>query len=454
MALLGTALVGLVLRLAYVAAVGPRIKLGLDSIWYTLVARTLATSHVYVDPVLLFHGVTKPTANFPPLYPTFLATLYRLGITTPKSYQVVGAFCGAATVVLTGLLGRRVSGRPVVGVAAAGLVAVSPVLIATDASVMSETVAVPISVAVLLAATWAAASRSLVRWAVVGALAGLVALARGEALGIGLLLVPAAVLAAPGASLRRRGAQCAVALVATAVVVAPWVVRNQTAFHPPILLSSNADSVLAGANCSAVYRGPDIGLWDFACTDYSRRSTLGEARYAHTIGEQGLRYARQHAGRLPLVMAVRVLRGWGLYNPWQQVRVESVESRSVGWGQLGWFVSILTLVLAVPGIVSLRHRRFELVLVAGPAALATLVLALTWGDQRFVLTAVPELAIAAALTLVAAGRRLRRTIGSTVPEPPGGAVREPEDEGVETYEPAPSAVLDAGRVPRARLTGA
>jgi hypothetical protein len=264
---------------------------------------------------------------------------------------------------------------------------------------MSETVAVPLVVGVLLCATWAASSGSIARWAAVGALGGLVALTRGDGLGVAVLIVPAAILTAPRQSWRRRVSQCAAALVAAALVIAPWVVRNASVFHPPVLFSSDADTAIAGANCAAVYHGSQIGLWNFGCTDYQRRNELGEARYSRTIGDQGLRYALNHADRLPVVMSLRMLRSWGLYNPVQQVRSDAVESRNVRWQQMAWFVSMLMLLLAIPGIVSLRHRRFELVVLAAPIFLVTAASALTFGDQRYVLTAVPELAIAVALTI-------------------------------------------------------
>jgi len=404
-ALTAIALVGVGFRLTYLALVGPHLKLGLDSIWYVLEATSLANSHHYSDPTLIFQGIHRPTANFPPLYPLFLAVLHKLGATTSHDYQVAGACCGGATVVLTGLLGRRIGG-PAVGLVAAGIVAVSPVLVATDATVMSETIAVPLTVAVLLAATWAAASCSVPRWGLVGALAGLVALARGEAIGLAMVLVPVLVISVPGVNRLRRLAQLGTVVGAAALVLAPWLIRNVEIFHPPVLLSSNLDSVLSGANCGPAYNGPMLGLWDFNCTDFSRRAVLGEARYSRQIGDRALHYAADHARRVPLVMGVRILRGWGLYDPAQQVRVEAVESRSIGWGQFAWFGSMATLALALPGMVSLRRRRLELAVVAGPAALATAVLALTWGDQRFVLTAVPALAVAASLSVLWVSHRL------------------------------------------------
>ena len=181
-----------------------------------------------------------------------------------------------------------------------------------------------------------------------------------------MVLVPVLVLCAPGANRRRRLAQLGMVVGTAALVVAPWLIRNVEVFHPPVLLSSNLDSVLAGANCGPVYDGPMLGLWDFNCTDNTHPAVLDEARHARQIGDRALRYAADHAARVPLVMGVRILRGWGLYDPAQQVRVEAVESRSVGWGQFAWFGSMVTLALALPGMVSLRRRRFELAVVARP----------------------------------------------------------------------------------------
>ena len=59
------------------------------------------------------------------------------------------------TVALTGLIGRRIAG-PRVGLLAAALAAISPILIAADGSMMAETVFVPLALGTMLLALHAA----------------------------------------------------------------------------------------------------------------------------------------------------------------------------------------------------------------------------------------------------------------------------------------------------------
>jgi len=58
------------------------------------------------------------------------------------------------------------------------------------------------------------------------------------------------------------------------------------------------------------------------------------------------------------------------------------------------------LVLAVPGVARVRRDRLALLILVGPPVLATVTVAFTYGNQRFVLDAVPVLCIAAAVSLV------------------------------------------------------
>ncbi len=397
------------MRVVYVLAVSRHVTLGLDAIFYELLAKGLAHGRGYSDPGTYFSaGVLRPTANFPPGYPFFLAAFDKLGVSSTTGMELVGASVAAVTVGATGYLGRSVSGRASVGLVAALLVALSPALIASAGSSMSETLSVPLMVLLLLAALWAARSaRAVLRWAVVGAVAGLLALVRSEDLLVAVLLVPAAIVAVPGHSWRGRLGRVAVTLTASLAVVSPWLVRNATTFHPPVFVSTAADKTLAGANCRTTYAGPLLGYWDFTCLGHNNLASGHEARYGQVLATEGRHYVQTHLSRVPLVLAVRALRAWGLYNPAQEARLARFETRSVGWQQLAWPVSTLLLLLAIPGVASLRRNRLALVLVAGPAMVDTLVVLLTYGNDRFVLSALPSLSIAAAAILVRLGSRLR-----------------------------------------------
>lgn len=402
------AVLGVVARVAYVLTVGNHITLGLDASWYILVGKGLALGHGYSDPSLfLSHNIETPTANFPPGYPIFLAALTKLGVTGVTGLKLGGAFLGGLTTLATGVLGRRLTGRPSVGLIAAGLVAVSPSLIASDGAAMSEALAVPLTVILLLAAAWAAASGSLVRWLLVGAIAGILAMVRAEDLLFALLLVPAAILVAPSVGARRRAVQILLALLTAIGVIFPWALRNYLTFDPPILLSTNAAKGIAGDNCKSTYQGLLIGYWDFNCLDHDQLATNHEALYGQALRDEGLHYVRTHLSQVPLVVTVRVLRSWGLFNPFQEARLAQVETRSVGWQQLAWATSLAVLIVAVPGIVALRRRRLALVLTAGPVVIGTLAVVASFGNDRYVLSALPAVCIGAAVTLSDLGARGR-----------------------------------------------
>ncbi len=430
-------------RVAYTLTIGQHLKLGLDATGYILLAAGLASGHGYANPAFVFSGFNKATANFVPGYPLFLAGLLKLGITTRTGFQLVGALCGGLTALLTGFFARRISGRASVGLIAAGLVAVSPVLIASDGSVMSETIAVPLTVGLLLAAAWAGASTSLLRWGAVGLIAGLLVLVRSEDLLTALLLVPAAALVAPSASLERRALQTVVAVTVVGAVLAPWVVRNYETFTPHVFLSSNDGKTLAGANCPTTYHGALIGYWDYSCIGHDALANSDEGEYDKVTRAEGTAYLRAHAGRVPLVVGARVLRAWGLFDPWQQARLDVLQTRSIGWQQLAWPPSVLVLVAAIPGIVRLRRNRLALVLVAGPVVIATVVVATTFGNPRYVVAATPSLCVGVAVTAMAVADRVGRRRHRVEPQSGSGPPRSSQV-GTTDQPQAPSPELEPG----------
>ena len=140
--LLGIALAGLAARIAYVEAVARHVKLGFDAAAYQILGIELAGGIGYSDPGTFFSSARKPTANFPPGYPLFIAGLHKLGAGSSVDVELAGALLGAVTVVATGILARRVGCSARVGLIAAALVAVSPTLIASAGSSMSESLSV------------------------------------------------------------------------------------------------------------------------------------------------------------------------------------------------------------------------------------------------------------------------------------------------------------------------
>ena len=89
---------GLAVRVFYVLAFSRHLHFGLDTIWYELVAGTVADGKGFVDPASFYgHGVAVPTAFHPPLYPAFLAAVHTTIGGSRTTYQIAGCVLGAVT---------------------------------------------------------------------------------------------------------------------------------------------------------------------------------------------------------------------------------------------------------------------------------------------------------------------------------------------------------------------
>jgi len=391
---------GLVLRLGYVLTFSDRIQFGLDTTWYELVSGTIVSGDGYVDPGKFYgHGVAVATAFRPPLYPSFLALVSEQIRSSQRTFQVVGCVVGLVTIVLVGLLGRRLVGDAV-GLCAAGLAAIYPVFLAVDASVMSETLYVPLIAGCLLAVYSAIDRPAVLRWVLVGGLAGAAALTRGDALVVVAVVVVPSALLAVRLPWRRRVGLAAVSLVVVAAVVAPWVLRNNHRLGTPTLTTLEAGTAIAGTNCPATYSGKMLGSWSFECTQRADQNRVSEVALTNELQREGRRYLFGHASRLPVVVPARVLRLWGLYDPAGQARFEAIESRNVGWQKFSWVVYLPIALLAVYGFVLLRRRRARLFPMMALLLSVTVTGALVYGNQRFRTSAEPVLLVGAAVAIV------------------------------------------------------
>src|SRR6202035_2245551 len=150
------------------------------------------SGHGFIRPYdWVFHHVARPTAEFPPLFTLLLGGVARLGAMSVTAQRLAMAVVGSLTIPLAGVLGRRVAG-PAAGLAAAAGVAVHPLLLGSDAILMSETLDTLIVTAALVLALRAVERPTPARWAALGAGVGAATLTRGEdALLLLLLVIPA-----------------------------------------------------------------------------------------------------------------------------------------------------------------------------------------------------------------------------------------------------------------------
>lgn len=298
-----------VARLAWVAAgvaVPPQ-----DTPDYDEIARNLLAGDGFVARQNWFgHELRSWRA---PLFPLFLAAVYRVAGTSHAAVQIAQCLLGAATVVLVYLLAHRLRPAlaPVAGVAAA----VYAPLVASAAEVMTEA----LFTALLVAAVWAALearARGGWRWsAAAGVLTGLAGLTRP----VGLLAAPALVAVAAweeraaGGPWRRRWLPFAIALCAgVAAALSPWTLRNAAVHGAFIPVSTHGGFIIARSNADAPdWRRP--GGWGIDRQTFER--VPGEVERDRQWLREGLAWIAGHPGIWLRLAGERFLRLWYVFRP-------------------------------------------------------------------------------------------------------------------------------------------
>jgi 4-amino-4-deoxy-L-arabinose transferase-like glycosyltransferase len=345
-----------------------------------------------------------PTAEHPPLWEVVLAGADLVGANGFLSHRLLGALIGTVTVVLIGLLARRLAG-PATGLVAAGIAAVYPMLWAADVSLMSETLYGALLVAALLAAT---ARRPIA----LGALLALAALTRGEALALLVLLVIPLFW--------RQWRPLALTFAAFLVVLAPWTIRNLATFEEPVLISNNANGIWIGANCPETYAGDLKGYWRFQCYTEEREGE-DESEFFLRQREQGLEYMRDNAERLPGVMVARFRRLLDVYDTGQSEFINAAEGRPVRPTRWGIYAFWIFGPLAVAGAIVLGRRgdRHALLILLAPVAMVVAVALATYGTTRFRFAAEPSVCVLAAVAVVTFAARFQGASRRATAQPVG-----------------------------------
>jgi hypothetical protein len=427
------------LRIVYTTIVDPQAGRISDASAYHLLGRHLADGLGYVRPFdLTEFGRAHPTAEYPPLFPALLGFASRLGLDGVEAQQVVvGTLVGTATVAVVALVARHVAG-PQTGIVAGVTAALYPMLFQADAVLMAEGL-FALGVAATVLATYRVVERPAPgRAAAVGALLGACALTRGEGLVLAAVTVAGIAVArrtggargAGGAGDRRARLRAAlVAALVAAAVIAPWTARNAMRLDAFVPVSTNLGTLVDGANCPLTYRGSQIGLWrstfgtgpgELCFEGFAQRGApyggvaqerFDEAAAARAHLEDGLRYARDNADRLPTVVAARVLRTFALWPDLRaQIRIESLEGRDRAWQWAGTVAFWVLAPLALAGAVLLGRRRVSRWPLVAPVVAVTVTAAVTYGNQRFRIAAEPAVVVLAAVALADLARRrpLRR----------------------------------------------
>lgn len=396
-------------RAAYVLTVTQDDHHFYDAAYYELSAREIAQGEgFFKDPFALLKpgSPVLEAADHPPLTTLVLVPAGLIGDTSASQLAMrftMVAF-GLGVVALVGLLGRELAGDTV-GLVAAGIAAVDPNLWLNDGLLMSETLGVLLTTAILLLAYRAFRGTTAGTIVGLGVLSALAVLVRVE---LGLLAVfvvaPAIWIGTTGGTRQRieRLAACAGCAV---ILVAPWVAYNMSRFEEPTFISSNDGYALRAANCPTAYDGRSFGYTDTFCVPAAGHDQSVSNAENRRVG---LDYVSEHLDRLPVVALARVGRMWSLYRLQQTAEFAEGEGRPIWASHIGTAVLYVLVALAIGGAVALRRRKVRIWPLLAPIVIVTASIALwTGGIPRYRAPAEPSIVVLASVALVALFTRSR-----------------------------------------------
>lgn len=348
-------------------------------------------------------------ASRPVLYPLLVAGCWLMDPSLWYSLAVLHVVLGTATVALTHRLGLR-WGLGRWSVLAALLVAIDPILLLHSTLVMTETLATFLAAAGLLAVTSAVEKPGVGRAGLAGALMALAVLCRPTFL-VWMALVLVLLPLVAGGNWRVRVRLFGVGVVAGAVVLAPWTIRNGIRFGKPTPVTNHGGYTLLLANNPSFYeylRTSRSGeVWDAEQFNWDWSVRSQEVAGDDEVAIDRLAYAdalaviRSQPGTFAYSCFVRVGRLWGLVPHLAGQNASSLR-RTARWA-VGVFYGVESL-LALIGIgcllagrlpreVVLRGWIWGLILVVSFTAIHTFY----WTNIRMRAPLIPVVCLAAAL---------------------------------------------------------
>jgi 4-amino-4-deoxy-L-arabinose transferase-like glycosyltransferase len=333
-------------RLLYWALVTPGYVPRADDSQYVGIARSLADGKGYslVFPQLTLHA----TAFRPPLYPALLTPGAWLFGDALWPARLLSVALGALVAVLAGVLTARIAGRRA-GLAAAGVVALYPPLLANDTVALTE----PLALALLLGAVLLLDGR---QWAWAGVAAGALLLTRPNGYLVVLILAGWALLTV---GWRRAAGLAAIALG----LLAPWMVRNH------VQVGTWRPTTSDGFTVSAVYGLPAQRVGHFIdpvfSPDYDdanhRLAQFDEAGWNDQLLREGIDGAKGHPGYVAY-MVRRNLAGYFEVQPALNRYPEDADGRRWGFRQATLPLFFVVTVAGLAGWWRVRRDRRTLVL--------------------------------------------------------------------------------------------
>jgi hypothetical protein len=314
------------------------------------------------------------------------------------------------------------------------LVACDPILLHQSVQIMTETLAALLAIVTVWLLTRFTRRVSPFDVLVSGGAMGLCVLCRPTFLV--WLMIAAVVVVLAQVTWSRRAINLAAFVAGAAVVLAPWVVRNQIQLGKPILTTTHGGYTLLLGNNPSFYRYVREGGWTstWDTTDFEFRKLLDlyspylEPRSRYVLGQpiwysgrelridrenyqEAFENIRAEPGSFLRACAFRVRRLWGIL-PFRTAEDESAMRRWLRYGVAVWYAGVF--VLAGVGVYGLGRRLWRTPWLWGVLLCLsfTAVHTFYWTDLRMRAPLMPFVAIVAAagLAWLLAGKQRRKTL--------------------------------------------
>ena len=299
---------------------------------------------------------------------------------TINEQQLLGVFIGLLVIVVAALIGRLVFGDPG-GIAAGAIAAIYPGFWVLDAQILSEPIAL-VLLGISIIAFYRLSNQPNVRHAIeVGLSVGLLVLARSEQIALLVLLAPIFLFKATYLSIGRRAVIGVVALL-----LSPWVIHNSNRFEEPVLISSNMGVGLLTGNCSSTFEGELKGFYDMKCLKYADKP---EGKPDRSVMDRLQREAafnqiRENLDKLPLAIAARYGRAFGMYRTKHTVTEVAKWHGTATWPVWAWVISFwVVLALAIIGAAAAIRSRIDIMPLVVPILVMLAVVAAFFGEPRY-----------------------------------------------------------------------
>ena len=405
--LVGAMVLGLAVRLAYIYGLKWDVGPAGDPAYYHFQANALVEGLGFVDPwswAVRQTGV-RGGAEHPPLFSLFLAIPSSLGFDTFRQHVIASGILGTLTCGMIGIAGRAVAGARV-GIIAAFVAAIYANLFFNDGLALSESITAFTVAFVVWFAYRFWRDPTMRNVALLGLACGFAALTRVEvALFLPIGAIPLA-LRAPALLRPEKLKRVAVLVLMAAIPIAPWVGYNLSRFEEPVFLSTGGDFTVGNTYCPSTFSGDRLGWWDNSCMANRWAIPGDESQVAAHFREDGLEYLKDNLERLPVVLAARVGRMWGVYRPFRTMDFDSFEGRkpneAVRVASAQYYVLAI---LAVAGLVLLRRRRITILPLVGLLVASTFGAMASSGITRYRVAAEVALVIAGAVAIAHLSQR-------------------------------------------------